>query len=60
MREADPDDPIFKMGYVIGEKRLRNSPQDPKKKGKAEKRGTGTRRKQIEKKRRPINKPYAD
>ena len=28
MREARPDDPIFKTGYVIGEKRQRNSPQD--------------------------------
>ncbi len=28
MREAKPDDPIFKIGYVIGEKRLRNSPLD--------------------------------
>ena len=28
MREAKPDDPIFKNGYVIGEKRLTNSPQD--------------------------------
>jgi hypothetical protein len=28
MREARPDDPIFKAGFVIGEKRQRNSPQD--------------------------------
>jgi hypothetical protein len=27
MREARPDDPIFKIGFVIGEKRQRNSPQ---------------------------------
>jgi len=27
MREARPDDPIFKAGFVIGEKRQRNSPQ---------------------------------
>ena len=28
MREAKPNDPIFKTGFVIGEKRQRNSPQD--------------------------------
>ena len=28
MREARPDDPIFKTGFVIGEKRQRTSPQD--------------------------------
>ena len=26
MREAKPDDPIFKLGWVIGEKRQRNLP----------------------------------
>jgi len=28
MREARPDDPIFKAGFVIGEKRLKNLPED--------------------------------
>ena len=28
MREAKPDDPIFKLGWVIGEKRQRNLPLD--------------------------------
>ena len=28
MREAKPNDPIFKTGFVIGEKRQRNSPKD--------------------------------
>ena len=60
MREADPDDPIFKIGYVIGEKRLRNSPKESKQLGKAEKKDTGKRRKQIEQEERLIKEPYSD
>ncbi len=51
MREAKPDDPVFKIGYVIGEKRLRNSPQDLKKLKKAKDENTGKTPKQKE---RPI------
>ena len=51
MREAKPDDPIFKIGYVIGEKRQRNSPQDLKKLRKAKDEDTGKTPKQKE---RPI------
>ena len=54
MREAKPDDPIFKIGYVIGEKRLRNSPQDLKKLRKAKDEDTGKTPKQIEREERPI------
>ena len=60
MREADPDDPIFKIGYVIGEKRLRNSPKESKQLGKAERKDTGKRRKQIEQEVRLIKEPYTD
>ena len=48
MREAKPDDPIFKIGYVIGEKRPRNSLQDFKKLKKAKDENTGKTPKQIE------------
>jgi len=60
MREADPDDPIFKIGYVIGEKRLRNSPKESKQLRKSEKKDTGKRRKQIEQEERLIKEPYTD
>ena len=60
MREADPDHPIFKIGYVIGEKRLRNSPKESKQLRKAEKKDTGKRRKQIEQEERLIKEPYTD
>ena len=48
MREAKPDDPIFKAGFIIGEKRLRNSPQDLTKLRKSKDKDTGKRPKQIE------------
>ena len=51
MREAKPDDPIFKIGYVIGEKRSRNSQQDLKKLKKAKDEDTRIKPKQKE---RPI------
>ena len=60
MREADPDDPIFKIGYVIGEKRLKNSPKESKQLRKAERKDTGKQRKQIEQEERLINEPYTD
>jgi hypothetical protein len=57
MREAKPDDPIFKAGFIIGEKRLRNSPQDLTKLGKAKDKDTGKTPKQKE---RPIKEIQAD
>ena len=51
MREAKPNDPIFKTGFVIGEKRQRNSPQDLKKLRKEKDEDTGKTPKQRE---RPI------
>ena len=54
MREAKPDDPIFKIGYVIGEKRLRNSPQDLKKLRKAKGEDTKKAPRQIEQGKQPI------
>ena len=47
MREAKPDDPIFKIGYVIGEKRPRNSLQDLKKLKKAKDENTGRRQSRL-------------
>ena len=57
MREAKPDDPIFKAGFIIGEKRLRNSPLDLTKLGKAKDKDTGTRPKQIEQEEGLIKEP---
>ena len=51
MREAKPDDPIFKIGYVIGEKRSRNSQQELRKLRKAKNENT---RKKPKQKERPI------
>ena len=48
MREAKPDDPIFKIGYVIGEKRTRNSQQELRKLRKAKNEETGKKPKQKE------------
>ena len=48
MREAKPDDPIFKIGYVIGEKRSRNSQQELRKLRKAKNEDTRKKPKQKE------------
>ena len=48
MREAKPDDPIFKIGYVIGEKRSSNSQQELRKLRKAKNEDTRKKPKQKE------------
>ena len=48
MREAKPDDPIFKIGYVIGEKRSRNSQQELRKMRKEKNEGTRKKPRQKE------------